>query len=232
MKSKYKEYDVKKEEGKVVITRTNRAGEKYTCVVNTAKPATPIKDKKDLYKISDFLRGDFDDDKAPVKNSEKYYVLWELSVYEGFRISDTLNLRVEDVTKPDHYIYAKKTGKRHPIIIQPELEKILTRYIKRHKLQPQDYLFYANRKDGSKSKPIDKSQAYRKLKEVVESVCPHVRFSNHTTRKSAYYQMYLRYGIEFVQAVAGHSSSKITLTYIGLSDAELKEKLLDFNPYQ
>lgn len=218
--------------GKFEITRTDRAGNKYTYTANIATPATPIKSKEDLYKISAVLKGNFDDDNAPVKTSEKYYVLYKTALFLGLRISDCLSLKVEDVIKEDHYIFEKKTQKRHPIIIHDELKEILSKYIKRHKLLPNDYLFYANRKNGNKLKPIDKSQAYRKLKEVIENVCPNVRFSNHTLRKACFYQLYLKYGLETVQKTAGHTSSLTTATYIGLSDSELREKLLDFNPFE
>ena len=99
-------------------------------------------------------------------------------------------------------------------------------------MQPTDKLIFANRKDGRKDVAIDKSQAYRKLKEIVETVCPHVRFSNHTCRKTFCYMLYQKEGIEVVQKICGHTSSLITADYIGLSKAELKAKLVEFDPFE
>ena len=114
------------------------------------------------------------------------------------------------------------------------LKDLVRKYMEKYHLQLDDVLIFANRKDGRKDKPIDKSQAYRKLKEIIEKVCPEVHFSNHTTRKTWAWSFYLATGkdIAKVQKVMGHTSSLITADYIGLSRQELKAELEKFDPFE
>lgn len=196
--------------------------------IKKATASTPITDKADLFKITDTFRAD-------VKSKElheKYLMLWELSVGLGFRISDTLPLTVADVTGNDTEITEKKTGKRRMLVLNERLQALTDRYIKKYNLKPDDKLIFANNSSGIKTKSIDRSQAYRKLKEEVQKVCPDIRFSNHTCRKTWAYMLYLANdkNIAIVQKALNHSSSLTTADYIGLSKKELREKLTNFDP--
>lgn len=206
--------------------------------IKKATASTPIMDKADLFRIAEVFKSkDGFTDKNGKHHKQphpKYQILWELSIGLGYRISDTLALSVADVTTPETEIIEKKTGKKKAVILNDRLQTLVNSYIAEFNLQPNDKLIFANRKDGSKDKSIDKSQAYRYLQDVVNSVCPFVRFSNHTTRKSWAYQLYISQGknIAIVQKALGHSTSLITADYIGLSRKELKEILVNFDPYQ
>ena len=118
------------------------------------------------------------------------------------------------------------------IVLNDRLQSLVDAYIEKYHLRPDDKLIFANRKDGSKTDAIDKSQAYRKMREIVEAVCPNIRFSNHTCRKSWAYALYIanNRNIAIVQKALNHSSSLITADYIGLSKKELKETLMNFDP--
>jgi len=204
--------------------------------IKKATASTPIMNKADLFKISEIFKnkaGYKDKQGKPHKKPhKKYQILWELSVGLGFRISDTLALSVVDVSNPDNEITEKKTGKKRMVVLNDRLKQLVDEYIKEFDLKPEDKLIFANRKDGSKSEAIDKSQAYRKLQEIVNAVCPEVRFSNHTCRKTWAYQLYLNQNknIAVVQKALNHSSSLTTADYIGLSRKELKEILINFDP--
>lgn len=206
--------------------------------IKKATASTPIMDKADLFKIAEvFKNKDGFTDKNGKHHKQphkKYQILWELSIGLGYRIQDTLNLTVEDVTTPETEIIEKKTKKKKAVILNERLQALVNSYIGEFNLQPTDKLIFANRENGAKTKAIDKSQAYRMLKDVVNSVCPYVRFSNHTTRKAWAYQLYIHENknIAVVQKALGHSTSLITADYIGLSRKELKEILINFDPYQ
>lgn len=216
--------------GKFEITRTDRAGNEYTYTANVPTASTPIKSKEDLYRIRQALRGENPNIKKP---HEKYLILFEIACTIGLRIGDTLQLTPQDIIEGGE-VYESKTGKKHLVAPNERLKELVTEYIKKYDLKPTDKLIFANRKDGNRSIAIDKSQAYRKLKEVVETVCPDVRFSNHTCRKTWAYMFYLSTGkdIAKVQKAMGHTSSLITADYIGLSKAELKAELESFDPFQ
>lgn len=197
--------------------------------IKKATASTPIMDKADLFRITEAFKNGTAAVKAP---HEKYLILWELSIGLGFRISDTLKLTVSDVTTPDAEVIEQKTQKRRMIVLNDRLQALVDAYIEKYHLRPDDKLIFANRKDGSKTDAIDKSQAYRKMREIVEAVCPNIRFSNHTCRKSWAYALYIanNRNIAIVQKALNHSSSLITADYIGLSKKELKETLMNFDP--
>lgn len=197
--------------------------------IRKATASSPIMNKADLFKITEAFRNGISGNKPP---HAKYLILWELSVGLGFRISDTLKLTVADVTSEESEIIEQKTQKRRMVVLNERLQALVNGYIEKYHLQPEDKLIFANRKDGSKAEAIDKSQAYRKMREIVETVCPAIRFSNHTCRKSWAYALYVANGknIAIVQKALNHSSSLITADYIGLSKRELKETLMNFDP--
>lgn len=213
-------------EKKSVNGKYMRAGH----LINVPTPATPIKSKEDLYKIRQALRGENPEIKKP---HDKYLVLFEVACGLGLRIGDTLDRSVRDILDGGE-VYEQKTGKKHLVAPNDRLKELVRSYAEKYNLQLDDKLIFANRKDGSKNKPIDKSQAYRKLKEIVEKVCPDVRFSNHTCRKTWAYMFYLSTGkdIAKVQKVMGHTSSLVTADYIGLSRQELKAELEKFDPFE
>ena len=205
--------------------------------VEIHKPSgsTPIMKKEELYKIKDALTNGLIDKSGNIiikPPHEKYYLLWCLSLGLGFRISDTLKLSVKDVTTSNAEITEQKTGKRRMVTVPAGLQHVLNDYIRKYDLKENDKLIFANRKDGAKDKAIDKSQAYRKLREIVEAVCPDVQFSNHTTRKTWAYFLYLKEdkNIAIVQKALNHTSSLTTCDYIGLSKKELKETLIKYDP--
>lgn len=205
--------------------------------VEIHKPSgsTPITEQSKLYEIKKALTKGIMNEKGKViikAPHEKYYILWSLSLGLGFRISDTLKLTVKDVTSSNAEITEQKTGKRRMVTVPAGLQHVLNDYIRKYDLKENDKLIFANRKDGTKDKAIDKSQAYRKLREIVEAVCPDVQFSNHTTRKTWAYFLYLKEdkNIAIVQKALNHTSSLTTCDYIGLSKKELKETLIKYDP--
>jgi len=198
--------------------------------IKTATASTPIMDKDILNRITYFI-----EDMCKHKDLHfKYYILWRLSLGLGFRISDTLKLTVEDVTKCNNDIIEKKTGKERMVILNDKLQAIVDWYIKEYNLNPDDMLIFSNSSKGSKKKAIDRSQAYRKLKELVNRVDETIRFSNHTLRKSWAYALYIANdkNIAVVQKALNHSSSLTTADYIGLSQQELKKILVKFDPLE
>lgn len=203
--------------------------------IKKATAAEPITNKSDLYEISRAFEKGYTKKEGKkekhYKPHPKYRMLWELSIGLGFRISDTLTLTVEEVTEQDTEKEEKKTGKKRPVILNARLQGLVNDYIKEFKLKPEDKLIFSNNKSKNGGE-IDRSQAYRKLKEVVNTVCPKIRFSNHTCRKTWAYFLYLKEGknITIVQKALNHTSSLTTCDYIGLSKKELKEKLTDFDP--
>lgn len=178
--------------------------------ISTATAAEPIKDRAIIEGIKTILN---------TKKTRKYYALFCAGINVSLRISDLLNLRVLDVQSG--YVHTKetKTGKSKQFPINDVLRAVLTNYIREFKLQDNDYLFFSNRKDGNRSiKAIDQSQAYRKLKEVVEENYSDIHFSTHVLRKTCGYWLYqATKDITLVMHALNHSSVSVTMRYIGLT---------------
>ncbi len=178
--------------------------------IKTALAAEPIKDRAIIEGIKTALN---------TKKTRKYYALFCTGINTALRISDILKLKVSDVKSG--YVHTKetKTGKNKQFPINSVLEAVLENYIKEFNLKDDDYLFYSNRQDKLKNiKAIDQSQAYRKLKEVVERLYPQIHFSTHVLRKTCGYWLYqTTKDITLVMHSLNHSSVSVTMRYIGLT---------------
>ena len=122
----------------------------------------PIRDKNKLREIEQYLKSD----------SMRNYIMFEIGLYTGLRISDILRLRVFDVKGKDQiYIRAKKTGKETRLAINTELRKLLDEFIK--DLYYDDYLIQSRQ---SFNKPITTTRAYQIIRKQERSVrsmaCP------------------------------------------------------------
>lgn len=178
--------------------------------ISTATAAEPIKDRTFIEGIKTALN---------TRKTRKYYALFCTGINTALRISDILKLKVSDVKSGYVHTAETKTGKRKQFPINDSLMAVLNNYIKEFNLQENDYLFFSNRKDKLKNiKSMDQSQAYRKLKEVVENLYPEIHFSTHVLRKTCGYWLYKSTkDITLVMHALNHSSVTVTMRYIGLT---------------
>ncbi len=179
------------------------------------KEVQPIKDRKKIKKMQDYLKS----------KSERNYLLFQLGIYSGFRISDILNLKVKDLKGETHFrIKTKKTGKTMTLKIQKELKKDIDNYIKDK--NDDEYLFKSQK--GS-NKPISRVHAWEILNEAAKKVGIRNNIGTHTLRKSFGYFMFQHTGdIAFVQKFLGHTTPDITLRYIGIEQEDLDEAIDSF----
>lgn len=202
--------------GKEEIEKTSKG-------ITKATSAEPIKDLNDIAKIKAVLN---------VPKTKKYYILFMTGIYVGLRITDLLKLKVKDVQTGYVRMRETKTRKAKDFAINPKLLPLLNSWIAEQKLKEDDFIFFANRKDGSKSKAIDKSQAFRKIREAVEKAGVNIHYSNHTLRKTCAYHAYKNNGEDLtkIQYLLNHSSQAVTMRYIGLTQESIDETLnnLDF----
>ena len=178
--------------------------------ISTATAAEPIKDRSVIEGIKTALN---------TKKTRKYYALFCTGINTALRISDILKLRVMDVELGYVHTTETKTGKRKQFPINDGLKAVLSNYIREFNLKEDDYLFFSNRKDRLKNiKYIDQSQAYRKLKDVVENLYSEIHFSTHVLRKTCGFWLYQQTkDITLVMHALNHSSVAVTMRYIGLT---------------
>lgn len=191
--------------------------------ISTATAAEPIKDRAIIEGIKTALN---------TKKTRKYYALFCTGINTALRISDILKLRVSDVESGYVHTTETKTGKRKQFPINDSLMAVLQNYIKEYKLKDDDYLFFSNRKDGLRNvKYIDQSQAYRKLKEIIEGLYPEIHFSTHCLRKTCGFWLYQNSGkdITLVMHALNHSNISVSMRYIGLNQESVDNAFNNLN---
>lgn len=173
----------------------------------------PIRSRTKLHDIEDWLKA----------YSEKYYVMFEIGIYSGLRVSDILALRREDVWHKTHIkVREKKTGKYKSFKINPDLEKVLTGYCRG--LKPGDFLVPSN-EARPREKPVSRKRAYQVLRRAGEE--NGLRgLGTHSMRKTFGYHYYRRFkDVAELMTVFNHSSPSITLRYIGIEQDGLDKRM-------
>lgn len=182
------------------------------------KQVQPIRDRDDIARMKDILRPN-------IRN----YTLFIVGLNCGLRISDILTLKVRDVSGEHIEIKEKKTGKTRMFLINDQMKRALTKYIKQMELKEYDYLFPSNRKTKEgKIQPISRIQAYRILNKAAKEAGL-VKIGTHTMRKTYGYHFYKQYkSVAELMEIFNHSSPDITLIYIGINQDEKDKKMRGF----
>lgn len=177
----------------------------------------PIMAREDIEAIEKVLKS----------QSARNYIMFFLGIHVGLRISDLLNLKVKDVKDRTHiYVREQKTKKEKRVLMQPEVKRILNKYVQA--MEPEEYLFKSRQgyKSGTKIKPISREQAYRIIKKAAKE-CGISEIGTHTLRKTFGYHMFRTLqdekksdpGVAVMNAL-NHSKLEHTLRYIGITQQE------------
>ena len=179
----------------------------------------PIKSKKDLERIEEFLE----------KHSKRNRLIFAFGINTGLRVSDILGLNVEDVEGKNYVeIKEKKTGKYKRFPLNAKLKALIKDYLmnercKSYSLAENEPLFL-----GKKHCRLDRSQVYRFLNEACKRLGITANVGTHTMRKSFGYHFYKKYNdIVLLQKILNHSSPAMTLKYIGV-DFSTNDFNIDF----
>ena len=181
----------------------------------------PIRDKKQIEGMKKVLKA----------GSLRNYALFVLGINVGLRISDLLLLRETDVKEPNGKISErirlreKKTGKDKNFPIGETVAKALKVYLPPG--PPRDVPIFPSRKGEG---PITRQQAHYILNEAARQVGIKDNIGTHTLRKTFGYHAYRAgYPVEVLQKVFNHSSPRITLAYIGITQDEVDEVYMTLN---
>ena len=181
----------------------------------------PIRDIEQIRDIKKFL-SNWD---------SRYYLMFMLGIRTGLRITDILELRVSDVRdsnkklKTHIVIKENKTSKRKRIKVHKELKQLLIEHVE-GKLD-NEFIIQSNMKDKfGETKPISRQRAWGVLKIAADFVGVD-DLGCHSMRKTFGYHYYKKTkDIALLQNIFNHSSSAITLRYIGITD-DLLDKAYD-----
>ena len=172
----------------------------------------PIKLKSDIKKIKKIL-----------SKNKRNLLLFNLGINSGLRISDILALNVDDVKNKEFIeIREIKTGKRKKFPLNEHIQKEINAFVKNK--SPDEPLFLTQ-----KLHRLDRVQAYKILNKTAKSVGLNIRVGTHTLRKTFGYHHYKKYkNLPLLQKIFNHSSSLITLRYIGLEQDIIDESYKNF----
>lgn len=187
------------------------------------KVTQPIRSKKKIEELLTYLKG----------KSYRDYMIAKIQLNTARRISDIIRLKVSDILKEDYTlkkyitIQEQKTKKVARIVINQSIQESIQDYIIEQKMDYDDYLFKSRK---GKNNPITTTQAHR-IFQNASQVLNLENFGTHSLRKTWGYFCYQEtHNIALIMDVFNHSSEKITLRYIGITqkDKDYMHMLIKF----
>lgn len=155
----------------------------------------------------------------------KFYIMYEIGIYSGLRVSDILKLKVRDVKgKKEIKLREKKTGKEKIFPVNPKLQKELNSYCQDKK--PYEFIVPNKKHIG---KPVSREYAYR----VIHEAGKYFGLENlgtHTMRKTFGYHFYMQTkDIVLLMKILNHTHESRTLRYIGIEQTAINEAMKKFD---
>lgn len=174
----------------------------------------PIRDLEKIEEIKNYLK----------KKNYRDYVLFNLGINCGLRISDLLKLKVGDVRGKYHLkLKETKTKKNKNQRLPLPVIEMLEDFVEGR--SDEEYLFQSRK---GKNEPLQRQRAFTILKEATEHVGLEA-CATHTLRKTFGYHFYQRKkDIAVLQDIFNHAAPSITLRYIGINQDVMDEALDDF----
>ncbi|BFM07872.1 tyrosine-type recombinase/integrase [Halioxenophilus aromaticivorans] len=160
-----------------------------------------------------------------------YGDLWVFGLQTALRISDLLAIEFDqlDLAKASYEFVEGKTRKRRIVRLN---SKALETVNRRRANQPTDvYLFQAhsNRTRSMPPKPINRVTVAKAFKEVGEMPSVDVKLGTHSMRKTRGWLLYKAgVSLEMISKILNHSSPAVTMTYLGITQAEVLATYEDF----
>lgn len=158
--------------------------------------------------------------------------LFVFSVYTGFRIQESLSLKVCDVYEnealKDRITVFKRNMKgkssSRSVMLHDEVKKVLNQHIIASQLKTTDYLFKSGKGDN---KPISRIQAWRILNQIVKKTGLTGKIALHSTRKVFAEKMYKAFDKDLVKTskALGHKHITSTVSYLSFKTEELDKAI-------
>lgn len=183
----------------------------------------PFKSKKDIEKMKQYLLG---------KKDKRDYALFVLGINVGLRCQDLLSLKIGDVSnsttdiKGKVQVIEKKTSKLREFQINKAAREVLQLYLSSLNVYDPDRWLFPSRK-GTGSLEVDSVR--RMLKNLCEELGIKGNYGAHSLRKTFGYHLYVNNVkddpliLAKIQKMMNHSSSTITMRYIGLTSDSINE---------
>ncbi|KGL43576.1 tyrosine-type recombinase/integrase [Listeria newyorkensis] len=165
---------------------------------------------------------------------DRNVLLFSIGINTAYRISDLLTLKLSDVlevsrkkirVKDRLIMKEKKTSKNNSVIITKKLQKDILDFVQKQypawfAAQDLDHYLFMSRKRDAGERPISRIQVW----EIISTAGKLAGLNHigpHSMRKTFGYHMYKNgTSLELIQDLLNHSSPKITLRYIGITQEE------------
>lgn len=152
----------------------------------------------------------------------------------GFRISEALSLKLEDVLCPDGTFQTRITVRKRntkgkvqsrSALLHPELKAAVEGLMRETELRPGDYLFQSRK---GQNKPITPTQAYRALKQAFNTLNLQGKVATHSMRKYFAGEVYEALGRDLFKTskALGHKYVNSTAHYLSFKTEELDAAVL------
>ena len=175
------------------------------------KEVEAIKNVRDISKIKQFLLG---------KKSKRDYLLFVLGINTGLRIGDLLSLKVADVIdeagniKRAVNIVEQKTRKQKEFELNKSAREAIRLYLEELDISDGSIYLFESRKGEN---AITTRSAHKIIKTTLRELGIKGNYGTHSLRKTFGYHRYNSgVKVETLQKVFNHSSSTVTLRYIGI----------------
>lgn len=181
----------------------------------------PIKNLKQIETIKKLLK----------QQNLRDYCLFTVGINSGLRISDLLNLTVNDVIEKGKMkdrirLREKKTNKFKDFPLSDNAKLSIKEYLKTRGYKENEPLFISRKNKGF----LLRQQAYKIINDVAKSIGIKDKIGTHTLRKTFGYHAYNNgYDITLIQKLFNHSTPAITLRYIGITQEELDDVYLSLD---
>ncbi len=159
----------------------------------------------------------------------KYRVLLKILYFAGLRVSEVVNLKINDVDVIEHKIIVRQTKSKEDreVPIPTKLVKEIITYIQKYRKQPikkeyENFLFISN-----KGYPLNRTAVWSHIQTLCKKAGIQKKITPHTFRHSfATYILKQGMDVKTVQTLLGHKSLETTAQYLHIvSMSEVKEKL-------
>lgn len=184
----------------------------------------PIKDHEKIRFIQETLAAETD------PHMERMFLLFEIGIHTGLRISDIVRLRKKNVAGDWVELIEKKTRKTTRLPLNVTIRAIIQDRCR--DMEPDQLLFASRKKlkDGT-PRPITTRCAYDDVKAIADRFGLGDRIGCHTLRKTFGYWHYKQNkDLEMLRIWFNHSSQSVTIRYIGMDEEEKRKSVQGFNP--
>ena len=181
--------------------------------------------EEDIFKLLDI---------KPIDNfSYRNKAMLELMYATGLRVSELINLKLQDIDLNQDIIRTFGKGSKERVIpIGDYAKEYLEKYIYEYrgsmlKKESSEYLFLNNH-----GKQMTRQGFFKIVKKIAKEKNIHNDLSPHTLRHS-FASHLLKYGADLrtIQELLGHSDISTTQIYTHITNEELKNKYKEFHPH-